>query len=697
MPDFAQTADDTAPPGGGLWLRLAALALVVAALGLPINHLFAYALLLIAAVSIFGGQVIRRPSAWVFAAASVLVAALLPLVLAPAPIAEGDNIFLAGKPGNVLERGLPGDVFKLMQAEFDALYPPSVRCVPTTTGCWQDTFPDRTYAFAADGVFSKPLYSRSVSAIDFSDPVWLRLGFINDIRYNWYTDAPDVHRMDRNRAFWMGLHRWNVTLPWFAMFQFPADEVGGSLCWRGDVMWPGADVHYALLRHTTTACREIAPEDVGRKIFGVAIRPATLAMTLHPPATIEARLIACGLARLLAVIAVLALLVRARLRELRRPLILIGLALVVIAIDDASFIGGWRPMDGGDDGLFYTGVGRSILQNLLDGNITGALIGSEKVFYYGGPGLRYFRALEMIVFGDTNLGYLSLVLTMPIIALGLFKRFLPDDFAWPLALAFTALPLGEIFGTSFYHYAEWAARGFADPAAYILFIAGIVPIVGATAAGPHDRFQPAFFGALLLALGIFMKPVVTPAAAVLLAGAGLAALYRRQWPRLAGLCIGFLPVFGMALHNWVFGHVFVLFSANSQDANLLVMPPSAYLGALHEVLSFNFSTGYAARAAKQIADWLSGPAESYWTVPLNAAGVVILVAVVLRGRTFDPWLRLVGGAAIAQHLVALFYSASTARYHFLTWFLTMLVVMVWLHPIGLGWLRRQKVTAKVTP
>ena len=92
--------------------------------------------------------------------------------------------------------------------------------------------------------------------------------------------------------------------------------------------------------------------------------------------------------------------------------------------------------------------------------------------------------------------------------------------------------------------------------------------------------MPALFGALLLALGIAMKPIVAPAAAVFLGGAGLAALYFRQWPRLAGLCIGFLPVFSMALHNWVFGHVFVLFSANSQDADLLVMPPSAYAAAL---------------------------------------------------------------------------------------------------------------------
>ena len=32
---------------------------------------------------------------------------------------------------------------------------------------------------------------------------------------------------------------------------------------------------------------------------------------------------------------------------------------------------------------------------------------------------------------------------------------------------------------------------------------------------------------------------------------------------------------------------------------------------------------------------------------------------------------------------------TVARYHFLTWFLTMLVVMVFMHQVGMGWLQRR--------
>jgi hypothetical protein len=669
----------------GGWRKLAALLLALAAVGLPVNDVGSYALLLVATVVIFSGEARASAGAWAAAVAIVAVAVAGQFLLAPPRIEEGHNVF---RTSTALERGLPAEVYRHMAEEFDAVYPPAVRCRPGSVGCWQDGgFPDSAFAFSADGIFHKTLLSRSVTGIDFSDPVWLRLGFTNETRYNWYSAAPDVHRADRDRRFWMGWRRWHLTMPWFEMIRLPAAFVGGELCWRGELMWESAGEHFALW--PGEGCRAIEPADAGRRIVGIAIKPDTLAMRLTPPWPVWWWQLASGALVLAAAFGLVVSLVRIKARRTILPFVLIGLAVAVICIDDASFLGGVRPMDGGDDGLFYDGIGRKILQNLLAGDFYGAFEGGEKVFYYGGPGLRYFRALEHIVFGESYLGYLSLILLLPFLAYGLFRRFLPELWSLTLILLFVAVPVGMLFGTSFANYVKWAGRGFADPAAYILFIAGLLPIVGAKSLGPQGKFTPAFFGALLLALGIAMKPIIAPAAAVLLAGAGLAALYRRQWPRLAGLCIGFLPVFSMALHNWVYGHVFVLFSGNATQSDLLVMPLSAYVAAMRELLSLSFSGGAMIRALTQVANWLSGPAESYATIPLNAAGVAILGYVVLRGRTFDPWLRLIGAAALAQQAVALFYNATIARYHYLTWFLTMVVVMVWAHEVGMGWLKRR--------
>jgi hypothetical protein len=614
----------------------------------------------------------------------VLAAMAAQALLTPPRIQEGHNIFL---PGAALERELPAPVYRRLAEAFDAQYPQALRCDLKSVGCWRGGgAPDKAYAFSADGLWHKSDASRAVNALDFSDPVWLRLGFINESRYNWYTAAPDVHRTNRDKRFWMGLSRWHLTMPWYQMVRLPAAYAGSELCWRGELMWEGEGGQYS--RWTGEGCRPIEPADAGKRIFGIAIKPDTLAMHLTPPGTVRHMLFAKWALMVIAAFGVVALLVRFQARRTLLPFMLIGLACFVIAADDASFIGGVRPFDGGDDGLFYDGLARLLLQKLMAGDIVGFLEGGEKVYYYGGPGLRYFRALEHIVVGESYLGYLSLALAFPFFVWMLFRRFLPPVWAIALVLLFVAVPLGTLFGTTFVQYTKWAARGFADPAAYILFVVGLLLIVGRAASGPSTRFVPALFGALLVALGIFMKPIVAPAAAVLLGGAGLAALYQRQWPRLVGLCIGFLPVFSMALHNWVFGRVFVLFSSNSGDSNLLVMPPSAWGAALRELFTLHVAGEHVRRALTQIADWLSGPAESYWTIPLNAAGVAILAWVVLRGRHFDPWLRLIGASALAQHAVAFFYNAATARYHFLTWFLTLLVVLVWFHDVGTVWLRQ---------
>jgi hypothetical protein len=318
-----------------------------------------------------------------------------------------------------------------------------------------------------------------------------------------------------------------------------------------------------------------------------------------------------------------------------------------------------------------------------------ALAGGENVYYYGGPGLRYFRALEMMLFGDSNLGYLSLVLLMPIIVLRLFKRFLSDEFAWRLALVFTALPLGEIFGTSFFHYAKWAARGFADPAAHILLIWGLWIIVGARA-GATQKAATTAGGALLLALAVFTKPIVAPIAGIVLGGAGLAALAQRHWPRLIGMCVGFLPILLMPLHNWYFGHDLVLLSSNARLPGTYVMPPSDYWAALLELVRLDLGGEHLHAAAAQIGAWLSGPSQLRVFIPLHAAAVVVVAAITLRGRDYDPWLRLIGAALLAEYVVAMIYAA-TPRYFYEMWLLTALLVAVFIERSLPAWKQRYKV------
>ncbi len=659
-----------------VWRRLAALALIIAAVGLPINHLFGYALLVIAVVIIFTGDVTPSAKRWLGAAGLVALAVAGQVLVGPPRIEEGHNLFRPGGPNKALERGLPPDVYRFMAAEYATQYPKS----ESVGG-----FPDRAFAFSADGIFGHPLYSRRVTQIDFADPVWLRLGFINEAQYNWAGEG-DLQRRSRDRRFWMGWHRWQLLMPWFVMYQMPKDFAGGELCWRGTLLWEGEAQHFTPLQQSGGACRTIKPEDAGRRIFGVAIKPNSLAMTLKPPLKVRMQQLAESALMLAGVLAALGLLARWRPRKMILPLALIAASLLVIAIDDASLIGGWRPFDGGDDGLIYEGWGRRIAQYLLQGDIMLALRGEESVFFYGGPGLRYFCALERFIFGDTHLGYLSLILLFPIVCFAVFRRFLPVRWALAMIVFFMVIPVGALFGSSFFHYAAWTARGFADPAAAVLFMCGLLPIVGASFAGPLNRFAPAFGGALLLALAVFIRPNLAPMVGVLLGGAGLAVLYQRQWPRLIGMCLGFIPILGMALHNWVFGGVFVLLSSNVNLPQVYLMSPATWLIAAWELLRLDFAGQYISLAALQLEKWLSGPSQSPLLIPLHAVGVIILVRVASR-RSFDPWLRLVAGATLAQHLVNICLLIAP-RYFYLAWLLTALVNVAWLEAEGVSLLRQ---------
>jgi len=722
------------------WLKLAALVLVVAALGLPVNDLFRYALLVIATVLVVAERVSARVAPWLAALALVGVCVLGQILFAAPRIEEGHNVFLiddagdgpsvhsrdsgnpgaaardpgspqrgprdsksaftrvcdalcvAGGPargrtdrGGALEAGLPRAPFQLMATEFDTIYPPARRCAREQVGCWRgQAFPDQTFAFSADGIFDRAAYSRRVTGIDFSDPVRLRLGFINELGYNWNSGASDVVRARRDRRSLAFLHQWTLAMPWFVLYRFPADFVGSGLCWRGEVLWERADGTFDTIAHADMRCRTLTADDVGRDIFGVAIAHA-LAMRLVPTWQVRLRqLVEPGLA-LVAIAATLALLVRVRGRRLVLPFALIAATLLVAMFNDASFLGGMRPFDSGDDGLVYDGYARMMLRQLVAGDVAGALAGVEPVFYFT-PGMRYLRAAEHLIFGESYLGYLSLILLLPFLVFALFRRFLPLTWAVALTFIFAAVPVGVLFGSSLVQYIKWAARGFADPAAYIFFLAAFVLLLGRLGEAPRDRFARAFGAGLLFALALFVRPNIAPAAGILLAGAGLAALAQRQFRRVAGLVVGFAAVLGMALHNWVYGGVLVLFTTTAELPRLLLMPPSAYLAAFAELAHLNFAGEYVARATRQIGGWLAGPSEMIAMAPLNAVAILVLVRVVL-WRGADPWLRLTAVATLAQHCVALFYPGD-GRYHYLTWLLSLLVVAAWVHGEGLAIVRR---------
>jgi hypothetical protein len=678
---MAEAGSDRALP------RLAALALVLAALGLPINQLPAYTLLAIVALLIFTGRVSCQPLRWLAALALTALVLAQHLFLAVPRIEEGHNVFLIDGPGSALERGLPADVFAAMAQRFDIAYPAERRCRAGAPLCWRpDGIPDRVFAFAADGVLGGHEFTRRVAGIDFRSAIRLRLGIVNDGALNFVGRDGDVERLWRDRRSLAIFGRWQNRLPFFLMYRFPPAFAGSTLCWRGDVMWEGADGRFAQLTHPASECRTVRSEDIGRRIFAFAIAPDdTLAMSLDANARIRLWRALDAATAAIGVIGIVLLLVRVAPRRLRLPLLMTLPALAVIVLNDATFVGGYRTLDGGDDGLIFSGFARRILWHLAHGDLPGALQGGENVFYFT-PGMRYVRALEYLIFGDSFLGYLAVMLLAPLVVYAVLARFLGPRWALAAALAFVLTPLGMLFGTSYLHYAVWSARGFADPLAATAFLTALLCLAGPHGAAFDTRAAPAFWGALMMALAVIVRPNLVPGAAVLLAGVGLAALWQTQGRRLAALCAGFAPVLLLPWHNWYFGGRFVPIGDNATAANIWMVPPAVWWQAASDILRLDLASESLARAASHAALFLSGPSGSWLMIPPHVLAFALAIRVAAAPR-FEPMLRLCALAALALSLLGYVYVAAL-RYHLVMWMLLTITVLAWLRIEGRGLIAR---------
>lgn len=708
------------PAGHYILQKLGAFGLITVLVGLPVNELFGYFILVIGAVIIFNAEVASRIWSWALAVSLVASVVVAQVLLRSPGIEEGHNVFLGDDPNGVMRNGLPADVFQSLSDRFDKQYPVDRRCEANKLRCWRGDgavlrfisppgvqpslfasfrhcdpdaiecwrgykFPDQVFAFSADGIFQKPLYSRRVSKINFVDPSWLHLGFTNDGAYDWDPQASDVVRVIRGRSWLIFNDRSQLVMPWFVMYRFPEAHIGSRLCWTGNLIWERREEHFEVIHHPSEQCRTLIADDINSRIFGDAVVPKTLAIRLIPNRVVWLSQIATTGLTAIAALAVLCLLVRHSFAKTILPLLLMAASLLVVALIDVTMIGGLRTHLGLEDAHFFDAVGRLILQSALAGDFKEAMRGAESVYFYT-PGFRYFRALEKLIFGDTTLGYLSIILLLPIVAHGFFRRFLSRLWALGLVLIFVLTPIGAFFGSSFFLYAKYAIQGFGDPAAYTFFLGGLLLIVGRTRDRQPNRLGAAMGAALLLALAVFIRPQLVPATAIVLGGAAVVSLQRRHWWRLLGLCAGFLPVLWMPLHNWIFGGVFVPLTATATFPSLVTMSPSGYGQAFWELATLNFSGGRFLQALEQIAGWLSGflggleytgRLGQLSSIPFHAVAVAVLVYVAFSGPQFDLWLKIVARATLGQHCFALFYIAS-ARYYMLTWFLSMLVLFAWL-------------------
>jgi hypothetical protein len=629
-----------------IWPKLFLIGIVVSILGIPLNSLFHVCLLVLAAIYIAANPLSVSLKKGLVIFLSAIVVMLIKPYWPRAYIQEGHNVFLtSSKDSPLLTKYLPTEVYHVLKEKLDEAYPPEKQCSPQTERCWTRKVPvDEVYAFSADSFFKTPLYSRVVHAINFSSLETFRLGTVNDIVYNFYAQISG------------NIKRSNT--PYFVRYDFPANTEGSELCWQGHLLWK-APHHEKFSLHSAPSfqCKIIEPN--GGNAFAFSFEPTSpLKMSLDLPWGLKLSKTLEQLFIILVVFGILFATVKLNdFKKLFLPLLsVITTIVIILIIKKASLLNGYPVYQGGGDGLTHEGMGRLIAKALFEKNYLEALQGYESIFYFM-PGLRYFRALEKILFGDTNYGYVLYICFFPLIIAAFLTCLFDKKWALRLFFIFLLTPIFERFGFAHYLYVQQVKHGHAEPLGYGLFLAAIVIILK-----NKDQMKAYFWAHFLFVFAIFMRPNLAIPIALFSSFTFFHMVRERSFKEVVLAYSSFGLFFLMTLHNWYFGGQFVLATSAAFIPMNLPAAPAMYWQGLLDLLQGHLQSSNLITIKEQLYSWNKW-SDSYRLLSL---GAVIYYAFKAR---FDYFLRAIAITTLGSHVMLLFF-VNSGRYSYLAWFLS---------------------------
>lgn len=639
--------------------KLFVLACILLTLGLPVQAPLVFFFLLIACLALVTSDFKINGLRFLCILGSLAFVVLLKLVLPGANIEEGNNLFLV-KDGNdkIFSTSLPPQVYQLLSRQFKDQYPPERWCSAGEDTCWRSAkLPTELFAFSTDSVFRNPKYSRVVDSIDFDSLQAFRGGFVNSLSYNWGDKHSDVKREN---------------MPYFVMYELSRESVGSDLCWKGHIFWETIPEQFEYLPKNSTFCRSIEDQDVGKKIYGIAVlKDEPLAMSLKLSSRLKISATLKLFLSIAGTLVILALGTRPKLKSFVAPATIMALTLIVIPSEMFHSFAEYIVQEGTNDGILHESYGRDIFRHVLHGEIGEALRGEESVYYFM-PGLRYFFALEKFIFGDTGFGKLCILLLMPISYYYLLRVFFPVVPSSLLMFLF-------LFVTSSHHvhngltlraYMNIAARGEAEVLGYSLLVFGLALMLKNYHQSYNNFCASGIFANVLIAFSIFVRPnLVLPAFLFFLFIAW--SLYRsNRVKEFFIISTGFLPFFLIPLHNFYFGETWALLTSRSSvSASYHVgVTLSDYIEAFRIYVLGDPSGGHLHKIKTHLGEWVE---NRWWRVYLFALSLFPL----LPFRKDSLQVKSIALVCFGSHLMLFFFQPG-GRYALLAWLLSAVIVLV---------------------
>ena len=130
------------------------------------------------------GDVRTHPRAWMQALGLVIFVVIAQRFCRRRESRRGTMFFCRARRSR---KRLPADVYRQMTCRVRCAISARATLRPEATGLLAERwFPGSAFCiFGRQHLAQSRTHRARSTALDFDDPVWLRLGFVNDLRYNW--------------------------------------------------------------------------------------------------------------------------------------------------------------------------------------------------------------------------------------------------------------------------------------------------------------------------------------------------------------------------------------------------------------------------------------------------------------------------------------------------------------------------------
>ena len=612
-------------------LNIVLLLFIILCFGLPLANWGAFITILVALYAIFLNKVNIKPILWLISGVLLISLLIVKNQIYLPSIEMGEQIY---SPEDVyLKNVLPKEITNMAKYEWEKLDQPfesHPANIEETKNPW---------AFSADAFFDDPQMSRIIKSLNFKNRDALRIGTLNNARYNYFGSS-----LGSSGAYY----------PLIFSFLLPNTMASEKICWTGK-LYIEENNHWKEYFSQNTKCVTLEKNQWAENKY---LTIYAFDFNKNIPLSITTKNSRQILIYILSILyAVMILLLLTKLDRSDLTLITFSIISILLYMADQHYRGGHPSsfsglpyMGRGNDGLTHYSYAREMVEHLYHYNIIGWLKGNENIFYFM-PGMRYLLGITMPFFGESIFGLLLIVSLTPITIRGLLKKIFNKKWQIIMLIFFFIIPVFESFGFYQIYLAKYTIEGFGSGIAITTLITAFALLWKKEDIIYNNR-ELLFIG-FLLAVSISLRPNFLPFVAVLFIGLSLYFIYNKKLHKVIPLGIGFSPILLVTYHNYFFGNVFVPLTNSATIGNNMRIGPEKWNTCLSSL------SDSCNQVIHHLGVWVS------YTEPWYIV-ILICLVVITFNKKMNFIEKLLAISLISGHLVFLFYEG-VARYSHGIW------------------------------